>query len=208
MVAQSIPSYRMTPDEYLAWENAQHDARHEYVDGVVYLMAGVTDAHNTIALNTTFLLRAHLRGGGDGCRSYAMDVKLRVEATNSYFYPDVFVICDDAVRGEDVKTDATVVVEVLSESTEAYDRGEKFDKYRQLASLREYVLIDSRRRRVDVFAREGDGSWRMTFYRGDDIVRFESLGAEIPVGALYEDVVFPDPNPAEQVANDVRPSEG
>ena len=118
-------------------------------------MAGGTDAHVTIALNFWALLRGHLRNGG--CRAYALDMKARIEALNRFYYPDVMVTCDDRDLTNNIfKCHPCLVVEVLSESTEAFDRGDKFIDYRHLDSLQEYFLVSQVRPQVEVF-RRNDG---------------------------------------------------
>jgi Uma2 family endonuclease len=129
------PNGYLDPDAFLEWEKTQLE-KYEYLDGQivqVYAMVGARDAHVTVALNVASLLRERLRGGP--CRVYISDMKLRVEAANAFFYPDVFVTCDPRDRAEDTcKRFPLLVVEVLSESTAGYDRGRKFAVYRQVGS--------------------------------------------------------------------------
>lgn len=182
--------YSLTADDYLAGE-ALSPIRHEYVGGEVFAMAGATEEHATIALNFASLLRAQVRGGP--CRVYIADMKLRVEAADAFFYPDVFVTCDPRDAGESLaKRHPSLICEVLSESTEAYDRGGKFAAYRTLDSLKEYLLIDSRSRSVEVFRRQPDG-WLLAPVAPDGQLELMSLGFRCTVDALYEDVVFPTP---------------
>lgn len=180
---------RLTPEEFLAWELAQSE-KHEYLDGFaypVYAMVGARDAHVTVAGNVFTGLRAHLRGGA--CRVYISDMKLRVEAANAYFYPDVVVTCDARDRADDLcKRYPSLIVEVLSDGTAAYDRGQKFAIYRQLDSLQEYALIDPVRFTVDCFRRDASGHWVLYPFAGDDEVEFVSLGFRTPLAALFEDV--------------------
>ena len=177
----------LTVDDYLAGE-AVSPLKHEYLDGEVFAMAGASEEHVTIALNLASLLRAHVRGGP--CRVYMADMKLRVERARAFFYPDCFVTCDPADAVEPLaKQCARVVIEVLSESTEAYDRGAKFASYRQLPSLEEYVLIDSRTRSVEVFRRHPEG-WILQPVPDDGRLTLATLGFECTVDALYEDVHF------------------
>jgi len=148
-------SVRLTVDEYLGWEARQPD-KHEYVSGEAYAMVGVTRKHAAVAGNVFNLVASHL---GDGpCRVYMSDMKLRVEAANAFYYPDVFVTCDPRDhQAEDFMSSAVLIVEVLSASTAGYDRGEKFAAYRKLSGLLEYVLIDPDRKRIECFRRgEGD----------------------------------------------------
>ena len=177
----------ITVDDYLAGESVS-PIKHQYVAGEVFAMAGASEEHVTIALNVAALLRAHVRGGP--CRVYIADMKLRVERARAFFYPDVFVTCEAADAAEPtVKARARVVVEVLSESTEAYDRGAKFASYRQLPSLEEYVLIDSRSRCVEVFRRHPDG-WMLHPVPDDGRLDLATLGFDCTLDAIYEDVRF------------------
>lgn len=186
--------YAITADDYLTGE-AVSPTRHEYVAGEIFAMAGATEEHATIAGNLFALLRAQVRGGP--CRVYIADMKLRVEAADAFFYPDVFVTCDPRDAGEPLaKRNPSLICEVLSESTEAYDRGDKFAAYRTLDSLSEYLLIDSRRRAVEVFRRQPDG-WLLAPVAPDGQLELASIDFRCMVDALYEDVVFPAPaNPS------------
>ena len=190
------PVYALTADDYLAGE-ALSPIRHEYVAGEVFAMAGATEEHATIAGNLFALLRTQVRGGP--CRVYIADMKLRVDAADAFYYPDVFVTCDPRDVGESLaKRHPSLICEVLSESTEAYDRGGKFAAYRTLDCLNEYLLIDSRRRSVEVFRRQPDG-WLLAPVAPDGQLELMSLGFRCAVDALYEDVVFPSPaNPAAE----------
>jgi Uma2 family endonuclease len=196
----------LTPEEYLAFEAAS-PTKHEFVRGEIYAVSGVTDAHNEIGQNVASLLRAHLRG--KPCRSYATDVKLRVEAANVYFYPDVFVTCDPRDAGDAlVKRSAVLVVEVLSASTAEYDRGDEFADYRKLDSLREYVLVDSREQRVTVHRRNAAGRWELDWLTEKDTLALESVGLEVAVAALYEDTTTEVPVAPRAHAPEERPGRG
>lgn len=186
--------YAITADDYLAGE-AISPIRHEFVAGEVFAMPGATEEHATIALNFAALLRAQVRGGP--CRVYIADMKLRVEAADAFFYPDVFVTCDGRDASEPLaKRHPSLICEVLSESTEAYDRGDKFAAYRTLDSLTEYLLMDSRRRAVEVFRSQPDG-WLLAPVAPDGQLELACIGFRCAVDALYEDVVFPAPaNPS------------
>jgi Uma2 family endonuclease len=134
-MGQAAVAVKFSAADFLAWDAGQTD-KHEYVDGELVAMAGVEDRHATVALNMAMALRQHLRG--TPCRTFIADVKLHVEAANAYFYPDVFVTCSEADRASPlIKREAVLVVEVLSPGTAAYDRGDKFARYRQLPALRE-----------------------------------------------------------------------
>ena len=175
------------PNEYLQLE-AQSPTKHEYRDGEIYAMAGASDVHVTIALNLATLLRGHVRG--TGCRVYISDMKAHIEARNCYYYPDVMVTCDPRdQQNEMFKQFPKLIVEVLSDSTEAFDRGDKFADYQRLESLEEYVLINTRHQRVECFRRNEDGLWVLQYYTPDtETFLLASLGFTDTIAALYEDV--------------------
>ena len=173
-------------EDYLVWE-AQQTERSEYVRGEVFAMAGGEDRHSTVGLNLAIALRTELRGSP--CRVYMSEVKLRVEAADAYFYPDVFVTCSPADRADRlVKREAVLVAEVLSESAEAYDRGDKFAAYRLLPSLREVLFIDLRRRTVDLFRLGDDGLWVLHPLQSGDALPLRSLGLTLAVDVLFDDL--------------------
>ena len=180
---------QLTPDEYLQME-AQSPVKHEYIDGQIYAMAGASDPHVTIAGNLFALLRSHVRGSG--CRVYISDMKARVEALNRFYYPDVLVTCDPRDLETPIyKRFPTLIVEVLSDSTEAFDRGDKFADYQTLESLREYVLINTKRQRVECCRRNDQGLWVLQFYTPEQTsFRLDSIGFEGTLDVLYEDVAF------------------
>lgn len=188
---------------YLAWE-AEQSTKHEYHDGEVFAMAGASDAHVTVAGNVYMALRNHLRGSP--CSVFISDMKLRVEEDNAFFYPDVFVTCAESDRGQSHSKSAPVlVVEVLSPATSAYDRGAKFAAYRKLPTLREYALIDPERLSLDLFRREGDSKrWVLHPIEAGGHVEWASVGLQVPLEALYEDVPMttmgPQPHPAHDQA--------
>ncbi len=185
---QQSPSFGM--DDYMAWE-AEQTERHEYLDGEVFAMTGARDAHNTIAGNLFATLRNHLRGGP--CRAFIADMKLRIDAADAVFYPDLMVTCDPRDRGPEADTakrHPILLVEVLSESTAAYDRGLKFERYRLIDTLREVVLVEQDRRHVDLFRREADGRWVLESFGPDGALTLASLRMELPLAILYEDVEF------------------
>jgi Uma2 family endonuclease len=190
MIAQVNPSNSLSPEEYLLMEE-QSDIKHEYRRGQAYAMAGTTDRHNTIALNAAILLRSHLRGSD--CRTYVADIKAEIPRDNDYYYPDVMVTCNP----EDNETSTykrfpKLIIEVLSDSTEAFDRGDKFSDYQTIISLEEYVLINSRHRRVEVFRRAAGGLWILQSYSiddsGDGLFEFKSVGLIGTIADLYEGV--------------------
>jgi Uma2 family endonuclease len=141
MIALREEEARFTPAEYLAWEE-QQEIRYEYVDGEVYAMTGGTINHSQIAANLITILKNHLRGSG--CRVLTSDAKVQTLAANSYSYPDVSVTCDERDRNASKYiSHPCLIIEILSPSTEAYDRGNKFRRYRRSTSLQEYVLVST-----------------------------------------------------------------
>lgn len=183
------PQPFLSLEEYLQLEE-QSPVKHEYIDGRVHAMVGANDAHVTIALNLATVLRHHVRCSG--CRVYLSDMKARIESLNRYFYPDIMVTCDPRDRESPLeKRFPCLIVEVLSDSTEAFDRGDKFADYQSLESLQEYVLISSKRPRVECFRRNAAGLWVLQFYTDPQTpFRLETLGFEDQVALLYEDVSF------------------
>lgn len=186
----SQPASRLTFtfDDYLEWENRQ-PIRHEFVRGEVFAMTGATDLHNEVSGNLYTLLRRHLRG--TPCRVFMADVKVRVETADCGFYPDLLVTCAESDRADRyVKRSPLLVVEVLSASTAAFDVGDKFAAYRQLDSLREYVLVDQERVRVQIYRRL-DNQWLVDSVGPGERLRLESIDLECPVEAVYEDLSEP-----------------
>ncbi|MGH8490899.1 MAG: Uma2 family endonuclease [Gammaproteobacteria bacterium] len=183
------PFLRMTPEEFLEWEKTQTE-KHEYLDGLVYrvyAMVGARDAHVTTAGNVFALLKDHLRGGP--CRVYISDMKLQIDAADAYFYPDVFVTCDARDRAEDTcKRFPMLVIEVLSDSTAGYDRGDKFAIYRKLEGLREYVIIDAGSLTVDCFRRDASNRWVLYAFEGEATMELESVNLHMPLATLFENV--------------------
>lgn len=187
-MSQLAPRLTFTFDDYLEWENRQ-PLRHEFVRGKVFAMTGATDLHNEICLNLGAMLRQHLRG--TPCRVYVADVKVRIETADCGFYPDIQVTCAESDRADRyVKRSPLLVIEVLSESTAAFDLGDKFAAYRQLDSLREYVLVDQERIRTQVYRRLDD-RWFVDSVGPGERLRLESVDLECPVEAVYEDLSEP-----------------
>ena len=189
MVAQPTPPL-MTVDAYLELER-HSDVKHEYIDGYVYAMAGGSSAQSVISANIIALLRPHLRGGP--CRVHTSDMRVRLSATR-YVYPDVSVSCDERDRVNSEQDEIhypRLVVEVLSRTTQDYDRTDKFDLYRGCAALQDYVLVSTRRRSVHVYSCGDDGVWLLRpFGPGDDVL-LPSIDFRTPIAAFYEDVEWP-----------------
>lgn len=180
------PTTRLPPEEYLAWESTQTE-KHEYLNGEVFAMVGARREHVTIAGNVFALLKDHLRGGP--CRAYISDMKLKVEGANAFFYPDVFVTCDERDhQAELFMSHPKLIIEVLSDSTAAFDRGDKFAIYRQIPILEEYLLIDPDSRRGDCFRRDATGHWVLYDFGKDDAIELQSIAFQVPLTAFFENI--------------------
>ena len=177
---------QMSAQDFLAWDATQ-TVRHEFVGGEVFAMAGAGEAHVTVALNVAMALRQHL--AGTPCRTFITDMKLRVEAADAFFYPDVMVSCSAADAADPmVKRDPLLLVEVLSPATAAYDRGDKFAAYRKLPGLREYLLVDTDSRRCDLYRKGEDGLWVLHPFEPGQGVWLESVALDLPAVQLWAEV--------------------
>jgi Uma2 family endonuclease len=177
---------RYTFAAYLALE-AMSPVKHEFLDGHVWAMAGGTPDHAAIAINIAVVLSTALRN--QPCRVFSSDLRVRVEETGLATYPDITVVCgtlttDPEDRAGNTATNPTLLVEVLSPSTENYDRGEKLAHYKRIASLREILLVAHDERRLELWSRT-EGGWTLEVVRADGAVRLSSLGCEIDVGEVY-----------------------
>lgn len=176
---------------YLDWEETQPE-RHEFIAGEVFAMAGGSDAHYTIGLNFAAALKSELRASP--CRPFIAGMKVQIEAADAVLYPDVFVTCDDRDRepaADLAKRHPLLVVEVLSASTGAYDRGRKFELYQQIPELREYLLIEQDRAHADLFRKNDEGRWVLYPAGPGDVLTLASVGVDLPLATLYEDVELP-----------------
>ena len=177
---------RMTPAQYFDFEE-KSEVRHEYLNGEIIAMAGGTEAHSLVSSNTTRRLGNALEKRP--CRVYESNMRVKIEATGLETYPDASVVCGHS-KFEDLRRQALLnpllIVEVLSESTETYDRGKKFWHYRHLESLQEYVLISQDMALVEIFSRTANDEWLLRTYDGlEAVARFDSLDVEIPLRDLY-----------------------
>jgi len=201
------PKPRLTVDQYLAFERAAQD-RHFYLDGEVFAMAGESDDHGVIAVNIVASLHGQLRGKPCGVRS--KDIKVgsglvpaRGSSTSGAFsYPDVLVVCGepeyhDAHR--DILLNPTVIIEVLSRSTEAFDRGEKFKRYQVWnPTLTDYLLVSQNQPEIEHFKRTESGSWTYTLYSGlDACVAISSIECQLALNDVYERITLPPPDHEE-----------
>jgi Uma2 family endonuclease len=200
----AVPQTRIPPEQYLEMERAS-ESRSEYYNGYVYAMSGASLPHFIVTSNLSRALGNQLEKGP--CLVGSTDLKIRVSPKGLYAYPDVIVICGEpklADRRNDILLNPTVIIEVLSPSTEAYDRGFKFHQYQLLESLQEYGLVSQREARVEIFRRQPNGEWLLAESLGlDAVCHFKSIACEIALAAIYLKVNFdatasiptpPDPN--------------
>jgi len=182
----------VSPEEYLATERESLE-RHAYFDGEIFLMAGASLRHAAIAGNVSAGL--HARFKGRDCRVLQSDMRVFVPKTGLYTYPDVLVVCGKPQllpdEHPDTLTNPILIVEILSASTEGYDKGVKFDNYRSLDSLREYVLISQDAKRVIRYTRQSDGSWILMDFIGDKTgIELSSIECSLTMEDIYDKVDF------------------
>jgi Uma2 family endonuclease len=183
-IRDNIP--RFTPEEYFAWEEQQLE-RHELIDGEVYAMTGGTVNHSQIAVKFTSLLDNHLRGSG--CKTLNSDCRVNIVESNNYTYPDLSVTCDDRDKtNTKYITYPCLIIEVLSFSTEAYDRGGKFRMYRQNPVLQDYVLVSSEKIEIDLYRKTESGSWEIINYQVGDTIKLKSVSLTFPIERIYEGI--------------------
>jgi Uma2 family endonuclease len=189
MAGQSTP--KLSVQDYLALERTDPE-KHQYIDGEIFLMGGASATHNLITANIVGELRMALKS--KPCRVYANDLRVKVNPAGLYTYPDVVVTCgeerfDD--QQEDTLLNPIVLVEVLSDSTEAYDRGGKFAHYRRLESLRDYVLVSQNEPLVECFSRQADQRWLLSEARGlEATLLLPSLENGLALAEVYAKVAF------------------
>lgn len=184
------PQRKFSPAEYLAFERAQTDIKHEYLDGEITAMAGGSREHNRIVSNVMGILYNQLRGRP--CDHYGGDMRVKVAATGLYVYPDITALCDDPQFEDDVfdtLLNPSVIIEVLSETTEAYDRGTRFDHYRSIESLRVYGLIAQDKPQIELFERQTQ-HWLLSVAKGlETSIRLEVIECELALADVYERVI-------------------
>jgi Uma2 family endonuclease len=182
------PKPTLSFEEWLEGERAAREGRSEFVDGEVFAMTGGSLAHNAIVINISGELRNQMKGRP--CQVYANDVKVLIRAANAGKYPDLVALCDEPElldERRDVLLNPNLIVEVLSDSTEAYDRGEKFALYRQLPSLQEYLLVSQSRVGVELYTRGQDDRWTLTDYSAlTDRVPLASIDCTLALAEVYD----------------------
>lgn len=176
-----------TPKEYLEIERIS-PIKHEYIDGQIVAMAGASKAHVIVTGNLSALILNHLRG--TGCLSYATDMKVRLPDSRLFYYPDLAVTCDerDKNSNEDFILHPKLLIEVLSDSTEAFDRGDKFADYKAIAEFEEYLLVHQNQVLVERFQRKSGNLWVPTIYRAGDTIKLTSIDFSCPISALYDNL--------------------
>ncbi|MGR8981833.1 MAG: Uma2 family endonuclease [Gammaproteobacteria bacterium] len=174
-------------EAYLIWEASQIE-KHKYIGGEVFAMGRARREHVVDTLNIASALKQKLRGGP--CQAYMTDMKLRVEKADAFYYPDVMVSCAASDHSaEQFLSQPSLIVEVLSEATAAFDRGDKFAAYRTIASLKEYVIVDIAAKRVECYRRTPDNDWLMHEYLNDDTCEFPSLGVSMTMAEIFENAL-------------------
>jgi Uma2 family endonuclease len=180
----AMPAKNWTPEDYLRAERSASQ-KHEYFGGEIFAMAGCTERHDTITANVTTALGNARRGGP--CRPHTSDMRIHIPTTGLYTYSDGLVVCGaqftDPTR--DTLTNPAVIFEVLSDSTEGHDRGRKFDNYRSIPSLMDYVLVSQHEILVEHFVRQDDGTWNLRVLRAGQTLRLTGVAITIPVDDLY-----------------------
>lgn len=181
----------ISEEEYLETERLS-DVKHEYFQGEIFAMSGASDAHNVISVNCTSDLRFKLKG--KKCRPYGSDMRMNIPENTLYTYPDLSVYCGDLEtldENHDTAKKPVVIIEILSKSTRNYDQGEKFALYRQIPSLKEYILIDSEKVKVIHHIKTDVLSWTFTEYISiNDSFEIKCLEIEMNLLEIYEDVIF------------------
>jgi len=184
----------MSEEEYLAFER-ESEIKHEYIDGEVYAMAGASENHNLILVNLITSLRPQLRSGN--CRLYPSDMRLKV-TDSIHTYPDLQIVCGASEltdEARDTLLNPTVIFEILSPSTEGYDRGEKFRNYRQIDSLQAYVLVSQDQPLIEVFLRSDSNQWTFTEASGlEAIAQLVPVECELSLAQVYEQISFDEPS--------------
>jgi len=185
----SQPKTLLTEEQYLEIERAA-EVRSEFYRGQMFAMAAASEAHNLIVRN--LLMKATPQLLSQGCNIYFLDMRVRISVTGSYFYPDLAVVCGkpEFLKGPpDTLLNPKVVVEVLSQSTERWDRGRKFQNYKTIPSLEQYLLISSDNVFLDLYTRQPSGDWLLSsFDQLDQTVELQSVGCRLPVAELYQGV--------------------
>jgi len=186
MIATKENSPKLTPEEYFAWEEKQLE-KHEYIDGQVYAMSGGSVNHSRIAVRLTTLFSNHLENSS--CETGNSDLRVNIAGTKNYTHPDVSVTCDDRDKTTtQYITYPCLIVEVLSPSTEAYDRGSKFRMYRHNPVLQDYLLVSSTSIEMDLYHKKDTGEWLIINYKEDDTIELKSINLSFAIEQVYRNL--------------------
>ena len=187
----SNPSPGLTEEQYLAIERAA-EFKSEFLNGEMFAMSGASMRHASLQGNLQGELHARLRGGP--CRVFTSDLRVRVSATGLYTYPDATVVCGPPLLADayqDILLNPVTIFEVLSKTTESYDRGLKFQHYRTIESLKDYILVDQNKIRIEQYTRQADDTWTLRDHQQpDDELKIACIGVSIPLARIYEGVEF------------------
>lgn len=190
-VKEAAPKYHVSPQQYLE-EERRSDVKHEYHRGDVFAMSGASPAHNDIAYNINRLVASFLHG--KGCKLYGSDFRIYIPEHILFVYPDFSIVCGNKETSEiytDNLTNPSVLIKILSRSTKDYDRGTKFDFYRSIKTLKEYIIIDSTSICVEIFLRQGNNSWSLIeFKKLSDSFTISSINLTLQLNDIYDDVSF------------------
>ncbi len=182
---------KITPDEYLFMER-EAEFRSEYYDGEIFAMAGASRRHNLIVSNTVREISLQMKGRK--CNVYSSDMRVKVSPTGLYTYPDIVTVCGEEIYADeeaDTLLNPALIIEILSKSTESYDRGEKFAHYRTISSLKEYVLISQDRMQIEHYLRQDNNRWLLSeFSHPEDTVQLPSVGCSLKLSEVYDKVDF------------------
>jgi Uma2 family endonuclease len=183
MIAAKEDFPRLSPEEYFDWEEKQLE-KHEYIDGQVYAMSGGTKNHSLISVRSIVLLSNHLESSG--CEVGNSDLRVNIAGTSNYTYPDVSVTCDDRDKNTtQYITYPCLIIEVLSSSTESYDRGGKFRMYRNNPVLQDYLLVSSTSIEMDLYRKNETGEWIIINYKEGDTIELKSIDLSFPIEQIY-----------------------
>jgi Uma2 family endonuclease len=188
MVASKVNLPQLTPEEYFIWEEKQLE-KHEYLDGELYAMSGGSVNHGRIAIKFITMFDTHLENSG--CIIGNSDIKINILKTNNYTYPDVSVTCDDRDKNTpNYFTYPCLIIEVLSASTEAYDRGGKFRMYRNNPVLKDYLLVSSTSIEMDLYHQKNNGEWVIINYKEGDAIKLKSINFSFAIEQVYRGLIL------------------
>ncbi len=188
MVASKVNFPQLTPEEYFIWEEKQLE-KHEYIDGELYAMSGGSVNHGRIAIKFITMFDTHLENSG--CIIGNSDIKINILKTNNYTYPDVSVTCDDRDKNTpNYFTYPCLIIEFLSASTEAYDRGAKFRMYRNNPVLKDYLLVSSTSIEMDLYHQKNNGEWVIINYKEGDIIALKSINFSFAIEQVYRGLIL------------------